>query len=325
MIAWLRQPHVKRRFTLAFNWISVIGTLVAIWCFVRNLNVHQLGAAFGRVTAGPLVVAVLLGLVAPANRALGWTVMLSPTYPVPYRRQVRYELTAQAASVLMPARAGELLRVWLLRADDVPASTTLALIAVKKLFEGLGLAALSLLALPLLNGLPGWLTSSIWVFAATMAALAAGLVVGTRKIRCERADSRWGRFVGGLGFVRYNRRLAAALGLAMVGELLDCAAVVASLYALDIRFPLAAAAVILFVVDTSNLFPSGPAHAGTFEVGVLAAFDALHAPAASAVAFAVIFHAQQVLSQLVVGVPLLLRVQMDRRRAPQHATSSRNG
>lgn len=79
------------------------------------------------------------------------------------------------------------------------------------------------------------------------------------------------------------------------------------------------------MVDTSNLFPSGPAHAGTFEVGVLAAFDALNAPTAPAVAFAVIFHAQQVLSQLVVGVPLLLRVQMSRRRSPQHTTPSRNG
>jgi uncharacterized membrane protein YbhN (UPF0104 family) len=321
VIAWLRQPHVKRRFSIAFNWISIIGTLVTIWWFVRNLNIHQLGDAFGRITLGPLVVAVILGLISQANRALGWTVMLNPTYPVPYGRQLRYELTAQAASVLMPARAGELLRVWLLRREDVPAATTVALIAVKKLFEGLGLAALSLLAPPLLTGLPGWLTSSIWVFAGAMAALTVGLIIGARRMRSEYADSRWGRFVSGLEFLRDNRRLLSALGLAMLGEVLDWAAVVASLYALDIHLALPAAAVILFMVDTSNLFPSGPAHAGTFEVGVLAAFDAVHGPTSAAVAFAVVFHTQQVLSQLVVGVPLLLQEQTGRRRSPEHSTS----
>jgi uncharacterized membrane protein YbhN (UPF0104 family) len=316
VIAWLRQRPVKRRLTIAFHWISVIGTLVIIWWFVRNLDLHQLGEAFAPTTPGPLAVAVVLGLASQANRALGWTVMLSPTYPVPYARQVRYELTAQAASVLMPLRAGELLRVWLLRREDVPPAATLALIAVKKLFEGLGLAALSLLALALLVGPPRWLTATAGVFAAAMIALTVGLVVGARAARAERVDSRWGRFVGGLGFLRDNRRLAAALGLAMVGEVLDCAAVEASLYALDIHLPLPAAAVILLMVDTSNLFPSGPAHAGTLEAGVLAAFEALDGPTAAAVAFAVVFHSQQVLSQLVVGVPLLLREQVGRRRSP---------
>src|SRR6266705_2099315 len=187
---------------------------------------------------------------------------------------------------MIPARAGEMLRVWLLRRENVPASTTAALIAVKKLFEGVGLAALSLAVPPLLPGLPRWLTNTIWAFAGAIAALTVGLVVAARRIRAAQPDSRWGRFVGGMAFLRDSRRLAAALALAAVGEVLDCAAVIACLYALDIHLPLAAAAVILFVVDTSNLFPSAPAHAGTFEVGALAAFDALHGQAAVGVAFA---------------------------------------
>ncbi|MEV0134042.1 lysylphosphatidylglycerol synthase transmembrane domain-containing protein [Dactylosporangium sp. NPDC050688] len=320
MIAWLRRPQVRQRAGTILRWVSIIGTAVALVWFVRGLDLHHLRAAFARTSPAPLVVAVGVGIGSHYVRALGWSVMLGPRYRIPFGRQVRYEFTAQAASALMPARAGEMLRVWLLRRDGVPPGTTAALVGVKKLYEGLGLALLALAAPWLLPGLPGWLTGTIWVFAAAMAALTVALVVAGRRIRADAPATRWGRFTAGLTFLRDMRRVGAAIALAVVGELADLAAVVAVLYALDIDVPLIAAAVILFVVDTSNLFPSAPAHAGTFEVGVLAAFDALGGQTAAAVAFALIFHTQQVVSQIVVGVPFLLSEMLTRRRSLGPAT-----
>ncbi len=128
------------------------------------------------------------------------------------------------------------------------------------------------------------------------------------------------RCTAGLTFPRDLRRVGAATALALVGELADLAAVVAVLDALDIDVSLIAAAAILDVVDISNLLPSAPAHSGTFEVGVLAAFDALGGQTAAAVAVGLIFHTQQVVSQVIVGVPFLLSEMLARRRSVGPAT-----
>jgi uncharacterized membrane protein YbhN (UPF0104 family) len=322
VVVWFQQPKIKRRSGAAFRWMCIVGTLAALWWYVRGLDYHELGATFSRTEIWPLVVAALLGLGSHSIRALGWTVMLGPGHHIPFGRQLRYEFTAQAASAVIPARAGELLRVWLLGRDGVPATTTAVLVAVKKLYECVGLAVLVAAAPWLLPGLPLWATNAIWIFAVLVIVATVVLAVVARLPAGTRPTSRWHKPVGGMAFMRDPRRLAAALGLAVIGEMADLAAVVAVLRSLQIDFPVIAAAVILFIVDTSNLFPSGPAHAGTFEVGVLAAFDALHGQAEAAVAFALVLHTQQVVSQVVVGLPFLLPQMLSRRAERRTAQPS---
>ena len=79
---------------------------------------------------------------------------------------------------------------------------------------------------------------------------------------------------------------------------------------------------ILFTVDISNLLPAAPAQLGTFEVGALTALELLHVPRAAAVAFALLFHAQQVLPQIVIGLPLELHFLLVRRRSNDGAAPS---
>jgi len=43
-------------------------------------------------------------------KAAAWRIMLAPQYPVPVARLFRYTISAFAASVIAPARAGEILR-----------------------------------------------------------------------------------------------------------------------------------------------------------------------------------------------------------------------
>jgi uncharacterized membrane protein YbhN (UPF0104 family) len=297
--------------------------VVALWWFVRGIDMRALGDTFERAAPWPLVLAVLLNGAAQHVRALGWHIMLGPRYRIPFGRLVRYEFSAQAASAITPARAGEVVRVWLLKSrDDVPASTTGALIAVKKLLEAIGLAILVLPVPWLLPGLPMWVGNLIILFAAIMGTLLALLAVAARRAKSDMPPTIIRRLVGGMHFLRDWRRMLAALAVAVVGEAADLAAVFAVLVALDIDLPIAAAALILFMIDISNLMPTGPAHVGTFEVGAFSALELLPVQHEAALAFALLFHAQQVLPQIVVGLPLELRLLLGRQRSGDFAEPS---
>ncbi|GIF42977.1 lysylphosphatidylglycerol synthase transmembrane domain-containing protein [Actinoplanes xinjiangensis] len=311
------QARRKRVAGTAFRIVCIGGTLIALWWFLRGLDVARLTSALRQAAPGPLALAMLFGVLGHGVRAWGWSIMLAPRHHPPFGRLLRFELTSQAASAITPARAGEGLRVWLLhRSDEVPAATTGALIGIKKLFEGVGLAVLALPAPWLVEALPGWAGNAVLLFAITMGTLVVLLAVYARRDRSRSRPSIVRRLGDGLYFMRDNRRLAVALVVAVFGEMLDLAAVVAIQHALDLPLGLAAAAFVLFLVDTLNLLPSAPAHVGTFEVGVFTAFGLLGVQGEAVLAFALVFHLQQVLTQMVVGVPFLLAVFITRRRLP---------
>ena len=308
------RAETKRRFGIPFRIVCIVGTAAALWWFVRGLDFDALGDTFERATLWPLVLAVLLNFGSHFVRALGWFIMLGPRHRVPLGRLLSYELAAQAASSISPARAGEALRFWLLKQEAVPVATTAPLIVLEKLFGAVGLTILVAAVPWLLPGLPAWVASSIVLFAAIMLALLASASVAARRATADRLPKILSGLVGGMHFLRDSRRMLAALAAALAGEAVDVAAAVTVLYALHIELPIAAAILILFMTDVSNLLPAAPAQVGTFEVGVFSALDLLHVQHDAAFAFALLFHAQQVLPQIVVGLPFEVRFFLGRRR-----------
>src|ERR1043165_3410990 len=113
---------MNRRLTLAIR-IVVIGVIAAgLWWFVREMDFAKLGESLRSARAWPLVLAAALNFVCLWGKAACWRIMLAPRHKVRITRLFRYTIAAFAASVIAPARAGEVLWVWTLkRRDGVPA------------------------------------------------------------------------------------------------------------------------------------------------------------------------------------------------------------
>ena len=80
-----------------------------------------------------------------------WRLMLQPVGNVALLPLFRYLLASRAASNLLPARAGELLRIYLPhRRDGLPAVPLASILVIERFFDAFGLAAVStpLLVLP---------------------------------------------------------------------------------------------------------------------------------------------------------------------------------
>src|SRR5258708_1657075 len=171
-----------RRFWLGLGLrlIAVAAVAVGLYVFVRDLDGHALLAALREAALAPIVLAAAICFGNVFLKSCAWRVLLGPAHPVPVLRLYRYALAALAGSLLVPARAGEALRVYLLkRYDDVPVTTSASVALAEKLLDGSALLIAVAQLLWLMPGLPPWVGRSI-------ALLCGGAVVGVAALAVVR-------------------------------------------------------------------------------------------------------------------------------------------
>ncbi len=294
-------PPLARRL---LRLVVLAGVAAACVVLLRRLDLAHLGRALASASLPLVAVAIALNLVQLVARALLLRVLLTPLRSVGVWRLYRYNLALFAANNLLPARAGEWVRIELLfRREAVPRSASLAVAVVEKVIDALALLALAL-ALPLLlRELAPSLTAISWLLGA---AGVAGLVaVAVLARRGGKASGVWAQLARGAAAARDPRSLAAAIGWALASHLVDAAGIAVCLAALGIALPPAASLVVLLAVTTVLALPSAPAGVGSLEVGAVAALRLLGVDEARALAFALVYHAMQVVPVTLLGLVAL--------------------
>ena len=313
---------MNRRLLLVIR-VLVIGAIAAaLWWFVREVNFAALGDALRSAKAWPLVLAAALNFVCLWGKAVCWRIMLAPRHRVGVWRLFRYTIATFAASAIAPARAGEILRVWALKKrDGVPVADTAAVAVAEKLLDGISMLILVAPVPFVLHGLP-WQVSGWIVGCATVAlGLFVGLFIAVGRVD-ENASSRtssrtWVRqFIAGMHVLRSPKRVLGSLVLLILVWSADLGEVMAVLYALDIHLPIAAGLLILFALNLAIAIPSTPAQFGALEAGAIAALKLLHVDLVPAAAFALLYHALQVIPLIAAGLILELRLVLGREVEP---------
>lgn len=309
---------MNRRLTIAIR-ILVIGVIAAaLWWLVREMDFARLGKSLRSARLWPLVLAAALNFVCLWGKAVCWRIMLAPRHKVPVGRLFRYTIAAFAASAIAPARAGEVLRVWTLkRRDGVPAADTAAVAVAEKLLDGISMLILVAPVPLLLPGLPSWVAG--WMLGC--AALAITLFIALY-IAVGRADEKppgrtlIRRFLIGMHVLRSPKRLLGSLVLLILVWSADLGEVMAVLYAVDIHLPVAAGLLILFALNLTIAVPSTPAQFGALELGAITALKLLHIGDEQAAAFALLYHALQVVPLIAAGLILEARLVLGREGEP---------
>ena len=289
---------------------------VLLWLFVREIDWHSLGRAVEDAKLWPLVLAAALNFGCLWGKAACWRIMLAPRYVVRITRLFRITIAAFAGSVIAPARAGEVLRVWSLkRRDGVAVADSAAVAVAEKLLDGMTMLLLVAPA-PFLLELPRWVSTAIVATAAI--ALAAFVALYIAVGRSGPSPASWlARFIAGMHVIRSPKRLAQSFAVLILVWLLDLAMVMLVLHAVGVAQPVAAGLFILFAINLTIALPSTPAAVGAFEVGALAALDVLGVPRADALAFALLYHALQVVPLIAAGLALEMRLVLGREPAPR--------
>ena len=275
MIRTLHNPWARGIFVLAL----LASALLAIWW--RGPDWGTVYHAFDFVSWRWVIVGVVLNLISVLARSLSWRLTINQALPEPHPTfgQVFSAFgIGLLGNAVLPARAGELARVAVLR-RHLPqhgkgtSATLLGTVFAHRLFDLFPVAILVTWVL-LTAKIPHWALTSLVIFGLVgLALLAVGLLS---------ARTGEGRVHDGMGSLRRVITMARqglavlrapvpALGAALfqcLGWLMQLLAVWAVMEAFDMNLPLPAAGLVLVLMNIATIFPLWPGNIGLLQAAV---------------------------------------------------------
>lgn len=264
-------------------WLGLIISLFFLTIALYGLNLHEFLHHLANAQYGWLIPAVCVYGVATWIRSWRWQLMLQPIRPVSIQRLFPLVTIGYMGNNIYPARAGELLRSYVLRRKEgIAMSASLATVILERLFDGLALLLFIGIALPSaplppeLTGLALFLSMAFGVVLLVILAIVAqpktlssfsGWMIN--RFVPERwrspAQCMLNNVITGLMALRKPSTIALIFGLSCLIWLVETCTYwfVMHAFALNIPFP-----VLMLMAAVVNLFttiPSTPGHIGVFD------------------------------------------------------------
>jgi len=293
MVNW---PHLRRELGRFAPVASMGLVFLAIILFLRQVPWRSIRDSFLAARSGWLGIAVILTFVNIVLRALALRYLIYPAARVPLVRAIRYTIATITGNILAPFRAGVALRGWLLmRHEGLSLSDSVAMFLLEKIADVATLLTMAA-ALPwLLPVFPRWALGSI-AFLAVLVVASAAILLTTK------GNSNFGaRIRRSLAPIARPSTLLMAEAATISLWLADASMVMVVLKSVGAPCSLGIAILILLAINIAITVPT-PANGGTLEIGAVFALHSVGVSPAKAVAFAVLYHAAQVVPTLAVGV-----------------------
>jgi uncharacterized protein (TIRG00374 family) len=301
--------------------------------FLRDADMAGVWAETRRANAGWLFVALLATALTYVLRAWRWQSMLAPIGVTRFGAALRSTIIGFAASAVLPARAGEVLRPYLLaRSEQISASAAFATIVIERLID---LATVLLLFAVFVFSVPDGSIAAdprhlarvqFWGTVAAGGAL-VGLGVlfalaghperlGRAALRIEsvlpaRFAAKVARFVEtfaqGLAVMRHPVRLVEALALSFPLWLSIALQIWLVSRAFHITFPYPGTFLVLMFLVVGVAVPTPGAIGGFHAAYEIAVSTFFGAPADRVVGAAIVLHAMSFLPVTVAGFVLMAR------------------
>jgi uncharacterized protein (TIRG00374 family) len=324
-------------------------TFGLLWFFLRHANMAQVWGEMRRARPMLLVAALLVTVVTYVLRALRWQYLLAPLGHTHFATAFRATVIGFAASFLLPARAGEVIRPFLLaRREGLPATAAFATIIIERLLDLVTVVVLFaffvLAADPAsMSAAPGALNKvklgGLIAVAGAAAALAIAFVaaghperLGQWALRIERVlPARLARvvasfvetFTQGLGVMRQPRRLLVSLLLSVPLWLSIGAGIWLTSLAFHITFPYMGSFLVMIILVVGVAMPTPGAVGGFHAAYQIAVQSFFGAPDDRAIGAAIVLHGVSFLPATLLGLVFMAREGLSLSRAQALAASSR--
>jgi uncharacterized protein (TIRG00374 family) len=279
-----------------------------LYLALRGVDVAQVWRELQSAQYAPLVLAMCVGVVSNVVRAMRWGVLLGYTPPARLRFLFTSMMIGYLANNVLPARAGELVRIYVLeRKVGVSKSTSAATVVVERLTDVLVLLAMVGL-LSFFLPLPAVIRSGSQIAAAVFIAMAILLLFlalrGKSLLRLaaqrvaplshglgQRVQGILERFVDGLSVLRSCRQALFVLMLTLVIWGIEAVSVGLVMRSLNLSLPWIASLFVLVVLSLSFVIPAAPGAMGTYEFFVVTALTPFAVDGNQAVGLALVLHA----------------------------------
>lgn len=300
-----------------------------LWFALRDVAFGDIAANLRRVSPAYFALFVLMHIASFGLRALRWSALVRPLAPVPARRLLSPLAIGFMINFIFPARAGELVRVWLLgRAERVSASAAFGSVVVERLCDIFAILCLVAVTPFFLEGDASGLLGRIrWIspilFAGYLGTVAGLFLLGhhhgaleaflarhpfvKRRPLLMRLANLVVKFAEGLTVLKSVRQVALAVGLSFAiwgwGGLSNL--LIMRAFGLDLP---AFAPFLLLLLQAAGFLVPTPGALGPFQIAHLVALrDVYGVPKSEALALALIIHLGLFIAVLVPGIWFALR------------------
>ena len=311
--------------------VTLLAIALSAW-FLSRANLSAVAGEIAHARIGLIVWSIVLAAVMPVVRAIRWRYLLDPVGPTRFGPVLKATIVGFAALALLPARAGDVIRPYLVaRTERLNTASVFATVVMERALDLIAVLALLASFVWVFNGRailpPGMLApiqaSATLAAVAVVALMAVMWTLATHPERIARLVARTDRvlphrvahalstlartFSEGFAVAREPRDLAIAfvwsfplwVSIALQAWLIT--------RAFGILIPVSASFLIQAMLVIGVAVPT-PGAVGSFhEAYRIAVTTFFHAPNNAAVSAALVLHAVSFFTSLVPGVVIMAR------------------
>ncbi len=323
-------------------WVGLVVSAIFLWLALRGLKLGDVWASVRGANYWWILPGIAVYFLAVWARAWRWHYLLRPVKAVPTTTMFPIVAIGYMGNNVYPARAGEVLRAYVLRRrEGVSMSASLATIVVERAFDGVVMLAFIFLNLPELarvttaSAVAASLRAvAVWGAVVFMAAVIIFLLMAVFPTQAEglieavlkriapaslhdRIMTVVGRFLSGLAALRSPGDVAMVLVTSAVIWLLETGKYWFVMQAFPFSVSFFALMLMNGIVNLATTIPSAPGYVGTFDAPGIAVLGAYGIPTATAAGYTLVLHAALWLPITLLGAFYFARESLnwDRLRA----------
>lgn len=297
---------MRKRWRLWFGLLISGGLLVAV---LRGQRLPEVWAALREADYVWLFPGIAIYFLAVWARAWRWHYLLRPLEPVASRQLFPIVCIGYMGNNIYPARAGEVLRSYVLRRrTGISMSASLATIVVERIFDGLVMLLFVFVTLPL-AGLEARYQSFVVFFSILFfGALVLFLALAVHTERVERIYNEvihallpprvrdpiqhgLNRFLTGLHSLRSRRDVVMLFATSVIIWLFETGKYWFVMHAFPFRVNFYVLMLMNGVVNLFTTLPAAPGYIGTFDAPGIQILENFGVPAEVATAYTAVLHA----------------------------------
>ncbi|MFB3895082.1 MAG: lysylphosphatidylglycerol synthase transmembrane domain-containing protein [bacterium] len=317
-------------------WIGLIISILCIAYFIKGIDWRQAWTIMESAQYLWLIPAIIAFLISFYFRIIRWQIFMDPIKKLPIKRLTPSLMIGFMGNSVLPARLGELIRPYVLaKKEQLSFSAALATVVIERIFDGICMLFLlavvlmffapaissntdSFITLPKIQAISYTFLAvniAIIIFLYLLKKYPDKIVAMFRKIFrflpvhwLDKLSHLLLSFVDGLHILHQPKQIILASIYSFGVWITSAIQILFVQYAFHLgSLPLSAPIFIMVIIAIGVMLPSAPGYVGPYHAACRGALILLGVEINTAIGFAVILHASQVIVIVLIGFYYLWR------------------